>query len=437
MKPNERPSLRELNKSPFIKYPIKENISTTAHKVSLIIQVQLGGVDLPAEKDFQVIRRQYLVDKSLIFERIQRLIRCIIDCKSVDCDAVSTRHALDLARSLSAEFWENSSLELRQVPQIGPAATRKFATSNVKSVEKLASLDTATIERIMGRNPPFGHKLLNSVAGFPRLTLTAKITDKVRSKTGQNPKVNVAAQMGFSNPKIPVWNGTNPSLTFMAYTSNGTLVHFWRGKIHKLDKGQELRFVVELCGADEEITCYFACDEIVGTLRTCKLQHDLPASAFPVPKPRQQIQPVGETKKNSNSDDEFGADEFEDAELLAAVKDIEEPANGYVSEEFIDIDDFDDSLKVGSSMKSTTEGLESYQLENGKWACNHRCRDGLTLKNGQPCKHKCCKEGLDKPRKVKKKVNNPRNPSYSYSSTAKVVQSRKQSSAIHRMQATA
>src|SRR5271169_5614576 len=102
MKPSERVCLREFNKSPFIKFPIKENISTSAHKISLMIQVQLGRIDTPTSKEFLVIRRQFGVDTSIIFDRIQRLIRCVIDCKAGDRDAISTRHAADLARSLSA-----------------------------------------------------------------------------------------------------------------------------------------------------------------------------------------------------------------------------------------------------------------------------------------------------------------------------------------------
>ncbi|EHL00396.1 putative ATP-dependent DNA helicase MER3 [Glarea lozoyensis 74030] len=35
MKPNQRPCLREINKSPFMKYPVKETISTTTHKIYL------------------------------------------------------------------------------------------------------------------------------------------------------------------------------------------------------------------------------------------------------------------------------------------------------------------------------------------------------------------------------------------------------------------
>src|ERR1700722_12164292 len=38
------------------------------------------------------------------------------------------------------------------------------------------------------------------------------------------------------------------------------------------------------------------------------------------------------------------------------------------------------------------------RLENGKWACNHTCK-----KEGKECKHKCCNEGLDRPRKPPQK----------------------------------
>lgn len=36
---------------------------------------------------------------------------------------------------------------------------------------------------------------------------------------------------------------------------------------------------------------------------------------------------------------------------------------------------------------------EPTQLANGKWACNHKCKDKSS------CKHMCCREGLDKPPK--------------------------------------
>lgn len=409
MKPNERTSLREFNKSPFIKFPIKENITTVAHKISLMLQVQLGGVDMPTDKDFLVIRRQFNMEKCIIFERIQRLIRCIVDCKAYDCDAIATRHALDLARSLSAEFWENSNLQLRQIPQVGQATVRKLVTSNINTIEKLASLDTATIERIMGKNPPFGRKMLDNLAGFPRLTLASEIMGKPIIKAGQKPKVNVKIQLGYQNVKIPVWNGSRPSVTFMAETSDGKLVHFWRGRISKLDKGFDLKFCVELSSPDELIKFHVACDEIVGTLRSCRLEPDA-ASAFPAPKLKQSTLQThtGENKAKSIEADEFGNGDIEDDELLAAIEKVEAPGSESGSDGFGDIDDFDDVPADVGSRKVKTEATDSVQMENGKWTCNHQCRGGKILKNGRTCSHKCCKEGLDKrpgPRRVRTKVS--------------------------------
>jgi ATP-dependent DNA helicase HFM1/MER3 len=410
MKPNERSVLRELNKSPFLKYPIKDNISTTAHKVFIMIQAQLGGVELPNGKDAQVIRRQYLTDISLILDHARRLVRCIADCKIVDCDAISSRHALDLSRSLSAGFWESSNLQLRQIQQIGPAATRKLASGNINSIEKLSNLDTATIERLMGRNPPFGRKMLDSLAGFPRLSLAAEITGKVLSKAGNNPRVKVKAHLGYKNTKTLTWDGTKPSLTFMAETSGGTLVHFWRGNVQKLTQEQELKFDADIDSPEDEIRCQLACDDIVGTVVSFKLKPDLPASDFPPPKPNKQIQLLVKSNikaADSDEDDEFGGAEFADEEVIAAVKSVEAaPQSDYGSDDFADIDDLDNVFGHGGSKKSSgDETLESVKMENGKWACNHACRDGQPLKNGQTCKHRCCREGLDKPRKMKRKVS--------------------------------
>ena len=410
MKPNERSSLREFSKSAFIKFPIKEQISTLAHKISLMIQVQLGGVDIPTDRDFLASRRQFHMEKCIIFERIQRLIRCIVDCQAYKCDAISTRHALDLARSLSAEFWENSNLQLRQVPQIGPAAVRKLVNGAINSVERLASLDTATIERLIGKNPPFGRKTLDILDGFPRLTLVSEVMGKPIIKSGYKPKVNVKVLLGFSNAKIPLWNSSRPSVTFMAEISDGKLVHFWRGSISRLDEGFDLKFCVELSHPDDKIKCCIACDEIVGTLRSCRLDPNVSASAFPTPNLKQTTllpQPT-ERKVNFKNMDEFGSDDIDDDELLAAAEQVEIAQSEYDSDKFADIDDFDDIPGNIGSQKVKRELPESVQMKSGRWTCLHHCRGDKLLKNGQPCKHRCCKEGLDKrpgPRRIRTKVN--------------------------------
>jgi len=410
MKPNERPFLREFNKSPFIKYPIKDTITTTSHKVSLLIQIQLGGIEQPNDKEFTAVRRQFSIEKAIIFERIQRLIRCVIDCKAFDCDSISTRHALDLSRSLSAEFWDYSNLQLRQLPQVGPVATRKLVSNNIHSIEELGKLDTATIERYMSKNPPFGRKTKDLIAGFPLLRLASEITGRASSKPGQNLKINVKVRLWYDNDEVPVWMNKKPSLTFMAETSNGSLVHFWRGNVAKLEKQWELKFTVELLGPDVNIKCWIACEEIVGTARSCVLNHNIPAAEFPVIASHLDAK-TGTQKRGSKriviQNDEFGTDELEDNDMLAAVRHVEEAKSDYESDGFAELSDLEAAAAAGANKSKKVKAiatLEPFQMTNGKWACNHACRDGQLLKNGQPCKHLCCREGLDKPRKIKRKV---------------------------------
>ncbi|OBT87082.1 hypothetical protein VE02_05017 [Pseudogymnoascus sp. 03VT05] len=410
MKPTERAAFREFNKSPFIKYPIKENVSTTAHKISLIVQVQLGGVDPPNDKEFN--RRQYQTDKTLVFERIHRLVRCVVDCKAVDCDALATQNALELSRSISAEFWEHLPLQLRQVPSIGPAAVKKMVTAGINSVAKLIATDSATIERILTRNPPFGHKLLDTLKAFPRLTLTAEIMGRI-VKAGQLPKVKIRARLGLRNQKASFWRRRQISLTFVAGVSNGNLAHFWRGNIKNLEKGFEVHFSTELSNSSDAISCFLACDEIIGTVQSVILAPNIPDSLFPVVQPTQKVVPkviLSTDDSGGDSDADFEWDDnIADQDLLAAVKNAEESAghtaeDNVVADQFIDIDDIANQQTAAPEENDNAERPEPVQMANGKWMCNHICGGGNALKNGKTCKHKCCHEGLDKPRKLQKKT---------------------------------
>lgn len=412
MKPKERPCLREFNKSPFIKFPIKENLSNTAHKVSMLLQAQLGGVEHPTDKDFGALKRQFNTEKAIIFDRVRRLIRCVVDCKIADCDSVSARHALDLARSLSAGFWEYSNLQIQQVPQVGPVAVRKFVNANINSIEKLSQLDSATIERIMSKNPPFGMNMQQILKGFPRLTLFSEIVGRVPSKRGQKPKVNVKVVLGFSNEKVPIWKGMKPSLTFIAETTDGVLVYFWRGSVQKLEKGSDLKFVVDLTNPGDEIKCHIACDHIVGTFQSSVLRPEIPASEFPKPpKYKEANKPKlsSTVRVQSGISDDFG-DDIDDCEMLEAVQGIEKDHGGHSSDGFADIEDYFDKKGCQNTQRDKkarngpSEVVGSFLMANGKWTCFHNCRDNQPLKNGQLCKHRCCHEGLDKRPKPRPKV---------------------------------
>ncbi|KHJ30809.1 putative meiotic helicase [Erysiphe necator] len=391
MKPAERTCLKKLNQSPFVKFPINESVITSAHKVFLIIQIQLGGVQCPDEKEFGVFRRQFLIDKRIIFERIHRLIRCVIDCKAFDRDAVSTRNALDLARGLSAEYWEKSNLQLRQVPQIGPVAHRKLCHANINTVEKFGALDTASIERILSKNPPYGKKMKDILASFPRLKISATIIKKILMGIKNKPQIHMRAILNYENDNVPIWNHRKPAVVFIAESSGGELSHIWRGNINNLEKGYELKFTVTLSRVEEEIRCWVACEDIVGTLKYCVLQHGIPATCFPPAtsgiEAQNKNRPKDEIFDNS---DEFGIDELGDEEVLALATSIEKPVYEHQSDDFTDVNLFDsDTQSIMSNPRNVQmnynfkEPVESTRMKNGKWTCQHDCRNGGLRKNGQ------------------------------------------------------
>ena len=102
-------------------------------------------------------------------------------------------------------------------------------------------------------------------------------------------------------------------------------------------------------------------------------------------------------------DDEFGDEDIPDFDLIKAAA---------AGSDFVHIDELEKQQQkrrdpvqaISSKRRKTTQGktkqpTESYpsaRLENGKWACKHRC------KNKMACKHLCCREGLDSPPKPTK-----------------------------------
>jgi hypothetical protein len=164
--------------------------------------------------------------------------------------------------------------------------------------------------------------------------------------------------------------------------------------------------------------------EVAGTTRSAILQPDVPTRMFPAKKTTEdsKAQPGKSTSKSTSKKtssktksgskrraSETGFDEFGDAGIDDA--DLALAENGG----FENIDDYDDEArpnskaprkkqKVSNTQDFETVSQEPHQLENGKWACNHNCKD----KNN--CKHLCCREGLDKKPKPSKAKTSKKEP---------------------------
>jgi hypothetical protein len=421
MKAGEKTLFKEINKDVGIKFPIKVDVALPAHKISLLIQTELGGVEFPATEAYKKHKQQYHQDKGIVFQHVSRLIRCIIDCQLHLQDSVSTRHALELGRSLAARVWDSSPLQLKQLEQIGNIAVRKLAGAGINSMEILENTEPHRIEAVLQKNPPFGMKLLSKLVDFPKLRISVKQIGK-QSKVGAHAEVRLSAVIGFLNDEVPLSFHRKPIyVCFMAETSDGTIVDFRRMQAKRIQGQHEILIQANLSKPTAYIACHVMCDEVAGTSRRAeiKLAYTPTQLSTPIHTSRQD----GKLATNSNVSpmirdfkaagqilegaDYFGDGGLEDDDLLAA-----ETPEGV---EVMDIDNIfegdrnttktkrsrtnstDRSRKSKNQLRERRSG-EPARLENGKWACNHTCK-----RDNRTCKHKCCNEGLDRPRKPPKK----------------------------------
>lgn len=175
----EKPLFKEINKASGIKFPIKVDIAKSAHKCNLIMQAELGGVEYPTDEQYTKHKRQFYQDRDIIFANVNRLIKCVIDCKIHLQDGIAVRHALELMRSLGARVWDSSPYQLKQIPQIGPVAIRKLVMGGINNIEALEFTEAERIETLLSKNPPYGNKILGALKNFPKLRITVKMMGKV------------------------------------------------------------------------------------------------------------------------------------------------------------------------------------------------------------------------------------------------------------------
>ncbi|KAL1859935.1 ATP-dependent DNA helicase MER3 [Paecilomyces lecythidis] len=239
LKSGEKSLYKEINRANGIRFPIKVDIALPAHKISLLIQAELGAVEFPAAEQFQKHKLSFQQDKNFVFSHVNRLVRCVIDCQIFLEDSIAARNALELARCFGARVWDNSTLQMKQIEQIGIVAVRKLSAAGITGLEALELAEPHRIEMILSRNPPFGVKLLSRVSDFPKLRVTVKMTGKEglanislkETKPGKPVKVNFKADIGFMNEKSPLFFQRRPIyVCFLAETSDGRMIDFRRMK---------------------------------------------------------------------------------------------------------------------------------------------------------------------------------------------------------------
>lgn len=312
---------KEINKDSSIKFPIKVDIALPAHKVSLLLQAELGGMDFPTVEQYGKHKNAFNQEKHVVLQNVNRLVRCIIDCQLEKQDSIAARHGLELARSFSAKVWDNSPLQLKQLDGIGNVAVRKLANAGINSIETLETTEPHRIELALGKNPPFGMKLLSQLEKFPKLRVSAKMVGK-EVKPGRPVTVKLKAELGFVNEKPPShFQKKQIYVCFLAEINDGQLIDFQRISANKLMNGHDVIMAAYLTSPMQFVTCYVMCEDIAGTLRSAEVKPDLPPALFPpikLPLPS-ETESLG-ARDSFGETNQFNDDELDDGDLLAAGK---------------------------------------------------------------------------------------------------------------------
>ncbi|KAL7770114.1 hypothetical protein CFE70_000047 [Pyrenophora teres f. teres 0-1] len=371
----EKALYKSLNKSPSIRWAIPVNLDLPAQKVSLIVQSVLGSADISFDGEMSKHKTQYAMEVMVIFKTLGSLIRCIIDCQIALGDSVSIHSALMLERSIGARAWDDSPLQMKQIQSIGVVAVRKLVNAGIKCIEDLEACEPHRIEALIGKNPPYGLKVLENVH--------SKL-----APTHDGVKIEIRADIGFINEQPPQRFNSKPVyVCLLLETSDGRKIHFAR---------------ISMRVATVKPRVSPSMFPKLGSLDPDTTTHQSNMS-------KRRIDTAQEIRKPSATSDDFGDDDLDDETLVkAAAGDLEfDHIENYANP-------FDamtrNNTATNKLLKSTRGGKglprsvevdgddneqEPVQLANGKWACNHACKDKGT------CKHFCCKNGMDKPPKKK------------------------------------
>ncbi|KAJ5570592.1 uncharacterized protein N7459_010022 [Penicillium hispanicum] len=418
LKAGEKSLYREINRDPGIRYPIKVDIALPSHKVSLLLQSELGGIDFPGGDQLQKHKFSLQQDKSLVFAHVNRLIRCVIDCQIAKEDSIAILNALELARGFGAKVWDHSPLQMKQLDQVGVVAVRKLAAAGITGLEALEATEAHEIEMALSKNPPFGTKLLAQLKTFPKLRVAVKMIGKATK--ARNFKVNFKFEVAFINEKTPAFFQNRPIyVCCLTETSDG--------RASKVQDRLEVTLAADLKAADQHIVCHVMCDDIAGTARKAELRPNVPSYIFSSGRTQDPPKDVTEKSNISHSKglygtvakinkekDAFDGDELQLDDFLTASGQRERRKETLQMDNFR----FDDAdwLSIGSSPPSTPhhtlkashsksdvwiadmaqqnhEVDEPIRLPNGNWACNHKCKDKT-------------REGLEKPSKAPKTSKN-------------------------------
>ncbi|SSD60839.1 related to ATP-dependent DNA helicase MER3 [Saccharomycodes ludwigii] len=356
LKHNERRFYKTINCLATLRFPFKDkqekhtNISSTFQKISLIFQIELGGIDLSKIELFKKLQSAFFQDKMSAFKNSHRILKCMIDCFVFQRNGTALKNTLFLLRCVNGKCWEDTSMVLKQFSNIGIASVNKLIKHNVKNIDALKKTTFNQLEYFLGLRTGMGLKLKKEVDSIPELKISSESSSSI-TKKGEKIKMTITSEISADSSVIS-WHGQTLYADILSLKRSGELIDFRRIQLSKLKYPKVFSIATEIDSVNEQIEVLVSCECIAGVTKEVILSCDevLPGSHRKLLKEDSK-----EIKKNDN----------DITVLLANYQKTQKESN---PENIVN-----NNRKV---------------LPNGNYECQHSCKDKAA------CRHLCCKEGV-------------------------------------------
>ncbi|KAH3678531.1 hypothetical protein WICMUC_001548 [Wickerhamomyces mucosus] len=271
LKRTEKRLFKDINSSPILKFPLKskdlKNPKPIEHgyeKVYLLVQYELGGLEYPNDPLFSKLQQSFKQDKAFVFKHIKRLVKCLIDCLIENKDYVSLNNCYALSRCISGGCWEDSSIVLKQIENIGVITAKRFATHGIRTFEDLQRLQPGQIEYFGCLKPGAGNRIKSLVNNIPKFHITSKIARSYKEKSESN-TVAVEIKLNIeTKSEVSRWNGRPLTLIIITGLSSGELVHFRRTVFNKIQGNRSFVLKIKLKSNELSAVTSLFFDEVAG-----------------------------------------------------------------------------------------------------------------------------------------------------------------------------
>ncbi|KAK9453923.1 hypothetical protein V1511DRAFT_503616 [Dipodascopsis uninucleata] len=264
-----------------LKYSLISDPKEYWDKVNLIIQFVLGHLEFPVFDGINKCTLQFQCDKSIIWQHLHRLLRCLLDCKIQVKDGISVTAVLGFSASVHAETWYDSPFMLMQLEGIGPVSMRKLIQKNIYNFKDLSRLSSWEIESYLSLSRGRGMKYITELHKIPQFAISlTKVSESINDGII---KVLCEVTVKLTNKQIQkFYRRKLLSTSFICLSGNGDLIDYRRALICQFTESKQFTVEVHVKESDLSlpmIKCCVSCDEIVGTESECSIPLDLQSNS--------------------------------------------------------------------------------------------------------------------------------------------------------------